>query len=262
MKKLACLLLCLLPLVCSCALAQIEVGKRDLSLNAELTRDVTNILVLLQDGEATDTLMIASINSGTGRAVMTRVDGALSVSVPEAGEVALRDVYALGEKNSRGRLAMRTVNELLALNVSTYLALDVSLLPELVDVVEALNMDLTQEEADALSLAPGIVPLTGEQALDFVRLRLPGDDPARSRGYDALMQLLYQGLHESDMMGLLSIGTKLLGSMDTNLNPMTAIALATAVQGGDEGDRRELSLPGDVQDVEGMREALFTAVYE
>ena len=40
------------------------------------------------------------------------------------------------------------------------------------------------------------------------------------------------------MMGL---GKSLLASMDTNLNVMTAITLASAVQNGD--DRRELVLP-------------------
>ena len=40
------------------------------------------------------------------------------------------------------------------------------------------------------------------------------------------------------MMGL---GKSMLASMDTNLNVMTAITLASAVQNGD--DRRELVLP-------------------
>ena len=39
----------------------------------------------------------------------------------------------------------------------------------------------------------------------------------------------------------MGLGKSLLASMDTNLNVMTAITLASAVQNGD--DRRELVLP-------------------
>ena len=83
--------------------------------------------------------------------------------------------------------------------------------------------------------------LTGDEALTFVRLKLDGDDPARSRGYDMLMQLLYAGVNSGDLGSMLGLGTKLLGSMDTNLNAMTAVTLASAVKGGD--DRSEMALP-------------------
>ena len=261
MKRFAALLVALCVLFAGVsALAQVEVDKRDLALNAELDRDVTNILVLLQDGGATDTMMIASINGKTGRSVMTRLDCAIRTDVRDVGETALCDVYALGAPGSQGPLAMRTVNELLLLNINTYVALDVGQLPEMVGAVGTLNMELDEAEAAALSAWAGINELTGDKVLAYVRLRLEGDAPARSRGYDALMQLLYQGLHSGDVMGLFSLGQKMLGSMDTNLNPLTAMTLVTAVQGGE--DRRELALPGEAKDAQAMRQAFYREVYE
>ena len=261
MKKIAALALALcLTAVCACALGEITVEKRDLSQNDALDRNVTNILVLLQDGETTDTMMIASINGKTGRSVMTRLDCAMQLEVRDAGVVSLGEVYALGAKGSRGLLAVRTVNELLALNINTYVALDVGQLPEMVAAVGALNMELSEAEAEAMGVWAGISELTDEAVLSYVRLRLDGDDPARSRGYDALMQLLYQGLNSGDIFGLASLGQKMLGSMDTNLNPLTAMTLVTAVQGGE--DRRELSLPGDAQNSRQMREAFDREVYQ
>lgn len=62
-------------------------------------------------------------------------------------------------------------------------------------------------------------------------LKLDGDDPARSRGYDMLMQLLYAGVNSGDLGSMLGLGTKLLGSMDTNLNAMTAVTLGFRRQG-------------------------------
>ena len=224
LKKMFCLLLAL-TLGASCAFAEggINVTKKDINLNKALDKNVTNILVLLQDGGVTDTIMIASINSRTGRSVMTRVNSSLMADIPEAGETRLADVYEL------------------ALNIGTYLALDISTLPTLVDAVDTVSMELTAEEAAALGLEEGWNDLEGEELLAFVRLHLDGDDPARSRGYDALMQLLYAGVHSGDLGSMMGLGKSLLASMDTNLNVMTAITLASAVQNGD--DRRELVLP-------------------
>lgn len=115
----------------------------------------------------------------------------------------------------------------------------------------------------------GINELSGDDVLTYVRLKLDSDDPTRSRGYDALMQMLYQGMHSGDLMGMLSLGTKLLSSLDTNLNPMTAMTLASAVQAGD--DRRELVLPMQEHvmsesplcaDAQAMQQTLHKEIYE
>ena len=207
LKKMFCLLLAL-TLGASCAFAEgeINVTKKDINLNKTLDKNVTNILVLLQDGGVTDTVMIASINSRTGRSVMTRVNSSLMADIPEAGETRLADVYALGSKKCRGLLAERTINTMLALNIGTYLALDISTLPTLVDAVDTVSMELTAEEAAALGLEEGWNDLEGEELLAFVRLHLDGDDPARSRGYDALMQLLYAGVHSGDLGSMMGLG--------------------------------------------------------
>lgn len=257
-KRLAALAL-LAALVCHGALAAgIRVTRRDLSLNTGLDKNVTNILMLLQDGDVTDTILVASINSRTGRSVMTRIDSALPTDVQEVGMVPLGEVYALGDSKSRGFLAAREVNELLGLNIGTYVTVDIEMLPELVDIVGTLNMTLDEREARALGLYSGGNPLDGETVLKFVRLSLEGDDPMRSRSYEAIMQLLYQGTHSGDLGDLISLGTTLLGSMDSNLNPLNAATLVTAVRGGD--DRRELVLSEG--DAEALRAAFYQEVYE
>ena len=63
-------------------------------------------------------------------------------------------------------------------------------LPQLVDAIDTVSMELDEREAAAMGLDLGWNDLTGEEALAYVRLRLEGDDPARSRGYELLMQML------------------------------------------------------------------------
>ena len=131
MKKFLCaaaLVLCL-TLVNALALGEITLTKKDMVLNRGLDKNVNNILVIMQNGEVTDSLMLASVNSRTGRSVMTQIECDTIVNVPEVGDVQLGGVYALGAKKSRGLLVARAVNSLLDLNVSTYVALDIGMLP-------------------------------------------------------------------------------------------------------------------------------------
>ncbi len=247
MKKRIALIALALLLAASCALAAegITITRKEMNVVKGLDANMTNVLVLLQDAGVSDTIMIASINSKTGRAVMTRLDGELVVQVPKGGEAALKDVYMMGSEKSRGLLAAATVNGLLGLNINTYIALDVSILPELADVFGTLNMQFDEAEAAALGGRVGTNGLAGEEILEYVRLRLDSDSPARSRGYDALMQLLYQGMKSGDLGDLMGLGTKLLKSMDTNFNALNAVTMVSAVQGG--SDRRELLLPAQEQ---------------
>ena len=90
MKKIVAALTALcLTLACACALGEIAVTKKDMALNRSLDKSVSNVLIIMQDGDVTDAMMIASINSRTGRSVMTSVECDTAVTVPEVGEVAL-----------------------------------------------------------------------------------------------------------------------------------------------------------------------------
>ena len=158
---------------------------------------------------------------------------------------------------------------MLDLNISTYIALDLTSLPAIVETVGTLNMIFDEEEAKALGTWADINELSGDAVLSYVRLKLESDSPARSRGYDALMQLLYQGLHSGNLSDMMGLGSTLLKSMDTNLNALNAVTLVSAVQGG--SDRRELLLPAQehivtadplMADAEAMRALLHANLYE
>ena len=259
-KKLLCALLALvMMLTCALAIAEITVTKRDMTLNRNLDKNVNNILILMQDGDVTDTMMIASINGKTGRSVMTMIDCATMVNVPEAGDMKLGEVYALGAQKSRGLLAARTVNSLLDLNVSTYVTLDIQMLPEMVDQIGKLNMWLNEEEAEILGTWAGDNSLSGGDVLKYVRIRLESDYAEKNRCYMVFMDLLKQGLRSTSGANLMGLGKKLLSSMDTNLNALAAVTMLGSFQGG--SDRRELALMSSMSGEE-MRAAFSREVYE
>ena len=261
MKKILCaiaLILCL-TMACACALGEITLTKRDMVLNRNLDKNVNNILVIMQNGEVTDSLMLASVNSRTGRSVMTQIECDTIVNVPEVGDEQLGEVYALGAPKSRGLLVARALNSLLDLNVGTYVALDISLLPELVDEIGMLSTWLNEEEAAILGTWPGDNALTSDNILDYVNIRLESDYVEKNRCYMVFMDLLKQGLHSSGGANLMGLGKKLLAGMDTNLNAMAAVTMLSSFQGGT--DRRELYLYSDMSAQE-MHDAFHREVYE
>lgn len=260
MKKLVCALLALmLTLSCAFALAEITVTKRDMVLNRNLDKNVSNILVLMQDGGVTDTLMIASVNSRTGRSVMVQIESDTVINMPEMGDVKLGEVYEMGDAKSKGLLAAREVNRLLDLNVSTYVAFDIQRLPELVDQIGGMDLWLNDEEAAILNTWEGDNHLRGEDVLKYVRISLESDYAEKNRCYMVFMDLLKQGLHSAGGANLMGLGKKLLSSMDTNLNALAAVTMLSSFQGGD--DRRELALTSEMT-AEEMRAAFYREVYE
>lgn len=261
MRKIVCALaiaLCMM-LVCAAALGEITVTKRDMVLNRSLDKNTNNVLVLMQDGDITQALMIASINGRTGRSVMTLIENDTMVNLPEVGDVTLGEVYALGAEKSRGLLVARTVNSLLDLNVSTYVALDINSLPELVDEIGLLSTWLNDEEAEILGTWAGDNALTSENVLTYVNMRLESDYVEKNRAYMVFMDLLKQGLRSSGGANLLGLGKRLLANMDTNLNAMAAVTMLSSFQGGK--DRCELYLYSDMSAQE-MHDAFHREVYE
>jgi len=261
MKKIIsalALMLCLM-LLCAAAMGEITVTKRDMVLNRSLDKNTNNVLVLMQNGGVTDTVMIASINGRTGRSVMTLIESDTMVNLPEVGDVTLGEVYALGAPKSRGLLVARTVNSLLDLNVSTYVALDINTLPDLVGEIGILSTWLNEEEAQILNTWAGDNALTPDNVLTYVNMRLESDYVEKNRAYMVFMDLLKQGLRSSGGANLMGLGKRLLDNMDTNLNALAAVTMLSSFQGGK--DRRELYLYSDMSAQE-MHDAFHREVYE
>lgn len=217
-----------------------EVGRKELSVNGDLDKNVQNVLMLLQDsqeGASSSAMLIASINKQSGRAVMVSLVPDVLVDMPLAGEQPLCDAYMLGGVN----LAMKTVNEVYGLNVQQFAVVDVGGFGKIVDTVGGMNMALNAQEAQALGLPEGDNTLDAEQTMQYMRMK--SDDPSVSRAYQCVMQLLYQATRDKDAGKLMSLAGSLLSALeDTNLGVFDLIGLATPVMSSKE-EREELLVP-------------------
>lgn len=235
-----CALVILVNTTSASAAAIYKVDRKDLSVNKELKKEVQNILMLLQDSSvdaSSKTMLVASIDKQTGRAVMVSLVPQMLVNMPLAGEQPLCDAYMLGEIN----LAMKAVNEVYGLNVQHFAVVDVSSFGKIVDDMGGLGLTLNAQEAAQLGLPEGRQTLSGDQTMQYMRME--SDNPAVSRPYTCIMQLLYQVTRDKDVGKLMSLGTNMLGALkETNLGVFDLIGLATPVMSSSE-ERVELVVP-------------------
>lgn len=253
------LLLCLLLLPLSVLAADdypVKIDKKDLSQAASVPKSMQTIALFLLDSEESsdvETVLLASIDKSSGRACMTDIRTDILAKIPQVGYIPLAKAYAYGGPN----LMMKSINELLEMNVNSYVTLDVSSFAQIADSVGGMQMPLNAEEAAALGLSEGQQTLTGKQAIAYMRLKGDNTD-GKSRQYKSIMQILYQGTRDKNPISLMGLAQKLMSTMQTNLGIMDMITLATKVMGGSQRD--ELMLPGTAALLEGRFED--TTVYE
>ncbi len=253
------LLLCLLLLPLSVLAADdypVKIDKKDLSQAASVPKSMQTIALFLLDSEESsdvETVLLASIDKSSGRACMTDIRTDILAEIPQVGYIPLAKAYAYGGPN----LMMKSINELLEMNVNSYVTLDVSSFAQIADSVGGMQMPLNAEEAAALGLSEGQQTLTGKQAIAYMRLKGDNTD-GKSRQYKSIMQILYQGTRDKNPISLMGLAQKLMSTMQTNLGIMDMITLATKVMGGSQRD--ELMLPGTAALLEGRFED--TTVYE
>jgi len=212
---------------------EVKVGNRDLSIQEGLPKELRNVAVLVCDPQdqgryaPTATMMIATIHTRTGDAYMTVLQPNLLVDIPFVGQASLSQAYALGGEN----LVMKTLNELLGLNIRDYVCIDLRRFSTVVETVGGIEITLSEEEGAALGLPSGeVIVMNLEQTLAF--MRLPKSNPAVDRQYDVVMQALFQATRERDIFKLTDLLGKSLASIDTNIGFFDMVGLGTNVMGG------------------------------
>jgi len=226
------LLLCAMLASNAAGALEVTVGNKDLSIHEGLPKDIRNVAVLVCDPQGTGryaptaTMMIATVHTRTGDAYMTVLQPSLLVDIPLVGQAPLCEAYALGGEN----LVMKTLNELLGLNIRDYVCIDLRRFSTVVEAVGGIEATLGEEEAAALGLPPGErLTLNLDQTLAF--MRLPKNNPAMDRQYDVVMQALYQATRERDIFKLTGLLQKSLASIDTNIGIFDMADLGGKVMG-------------------------------
>ncbi len=141
----------------------------------------------------TDTMILLSVDSATKTAGMLSIPRDLWVNIPSFESAKINTAYRLGEiYNIPGGgpgLAMKTVEDLLGMNISFYAQIDFNAFERFIDEINGIKLDVPYEmEVDPMGdnnnkvLQPGVQVLNGSLALAYARARnTAGSDFDRAR---------------------------------------------------------------------------------
>ena len=100
-----------------------------------------------------DSIIVLSINHDTKKIKMLSIFRDTCVKVPEYGLTKACHAYAYGG----AELAMSTLNMNFDLNLTEFATVDFGVMADIIDDVDGIDIDLTQEELDVIN------PLIDEQ---------------------------------------------------------------------------------------------------
>lgn len=200
---------------------RIRFNKKDLYLANPREKDEGWVNMLLLSTDAPDVrqnfgraeaMLICRVNRKTGEVRMISLPEYALVPLPGMPE-ALPMKFA--ESFGGPLLALDTVNRALGLSLNRYGAVNINSFAKIVDAVGGVTMTLTEEEGEAMGLAPGEQRLTGEDVVHYVQFRREWEGGERFRAL--LEAVLLQAANGNMLNAALTVIDLMLFNLDTNL---------------------------------------------
>jgi len=199
-----------------------------------------------EEGQAgrSDSIMIATIDPIHNKVKVTSIMRDSYVNIPEHGMDKINHAYAYGG----APLAIRTLNENFGLNIEDFVSVNFSSLPQIIDILGGITIDITEEE---ISHIPGVSStgptlLTGKQALAYSRIRYAsGDDYERTHRHRNVMSAVFTKALNAPPKSYPNILNNILPLVQTNLSSGDFVSLATKVVGLGSGNSEQERFPRD-----------------
>ncbi|MGI6635961.1 MAG: LCP family protein [Christensenellales bacterium] len=228
---------------------RVTVDPNDLSVAEGLGADWMNILLLGTDTGSiklnygrTDAMIVASVNVKTGEVkLMSLVRDMWIDDIP-----LLHWKNRINTANAFGGplLAIKTVNEVLGLNIERYISVNFRGFRDVIDSLGGVTVTLSGAEAHIVGISGRDEPLhlNGEQALNYVRIRELDDNFGRNNRQRKLLNALLISAKESPVDEVLAAVTQAFRSMDTNITMPEVVKLIPVIL-KNKDDAAMLSLP-------------------
>lgn len=233
-------------------------GISNLSLSeGELLEDskVLNIMLFGEDnahGEEfgrSDSMIMVTIDNRHKKLKLTSFQRDTYVYVPDYGYDKLTNAYALGGS----KLTIKTIESNYGIKIDRYAVVDYASFVKIIDTLGGIELELTQDEIDyinyqlyknhqsdtptTLTDAPGMVKLTGQQALWYARNRgldsseeaigIDGDDWDRTSRQRKMLEKMFTDFKKADLTQIISIVSEIGPLVTTNLKKDEITALVS-----------------------------------
>lgn len=229
---------------------RITVSPDDLSVHEGLDEEWQHILLLGTDTGSkmlnygrTDAMLIASIHAQSKQLKLTSLVRDMLVDIP-----GLSTQNRINTANSFGGplLAIKTVNEVLGLNITRYVSINFNGFSTLIDALGGVEIELSAGEAGEVGLSKGRRTLNGKQALEYARIRKLDNNFGRNGRQRNLLEAIMskaKGLGINDMLILIP---QVMELVSTNLSVTEVMALlGPLMAAADKVQMLGLPLEGD-----------------
>ncbi|HIQ73152.1 MAG TPA: LCP family protein [Candidatus Cottocaccamicrobium excrementipullorum] len=216
-------------------------------------KDVINILLIGQDtqehvsGTRSDSMILATINQEKNEITITSFMRDLYVDIPGYRASRINSAYTLGGPE----LLDQTIELNFGIHIDGNIAIDFTGFARCIDIVGGVDMDLSLSEAavinkevyksqpslisgsdlmaDRWALRGGKQHLTGEQALQYARIREIDSDFSRTNRQRKLLTALFEKLKNSDLATVNALLDEALPLLTTDISNTRLIGYAAAV---------------------------------
>ena len=210
---------------------RVQVDPNDLSITEGLDEAWRHFLLLGTDtGDVTlntgrtDAMMVLSLNVETGDLKLTSLVRDMLVKISGAGtEDRINAANAFGGP----LLAIKTVNELLELNISRYVSVNFAGFASIIDHMGGVKLNLSKSEAKlaGVDYGSGEQVLNGWQTLGYVRIRKLDNNFGRNERQRITLQALLKQFQRMGSDGVADTIAKALAVTATNLTAAEVIEL-------------------------------------
>ena len=220
-------------------------------------KGVINILLVGQDGREdvegsrSDSMMLVSVNKGTGKVKIVSLMRDMYVSIPGHDDNRINAAYSLGGV----KLLEQTIENDFQVKIDGNVQIDFESVKTIIDKVDGVEIELSQEEADYLntaywqngwSLSAGVQTLDGDQALAYSRIRQVGNsDFQRTARQRTGLMSVFRKVKGQGKLKMLSLAKDIYPMLDTDIGIGDMISLGTTAIGMDESDIETYRLPID-----------------
>lgn len=214
---------------------RIPVDASDLSQVEGLDPGWQNILLLgtdgwhgkLNDGRS-DAMLVLSVHEESGQVKLTSLVRDMLVPIPGASR---GDKINAANAYGGPLLAVKTVNELLGLNISRYLSINFAGFTNVVDLLGGVPIVLSEGEAGIVQAEQTDAPqrLKGWQALEYVRIRKLDNNFGRNQRQRTFLTAMLEQARQQDRGTLMAAFSESMRHLTTNL---TAEELFTLLRVG------------------------------
>ena len=241
---------------------------RALRESLERVREMRHILLLGIDarpGETTgrsDTMVIVTLDGDGDVIKLTSLMRDLYVEIPGRKNNRLNAAYVFGGPS----LLMETIERNFGVHVENYVAVNFSMLAELIDQLGGLTLTVEEQYLPRLNAVirqdnlvlglpqetgqleqAGTQLLTGRQAQAYARYRYGTKDGdfERTERQREVLTLIFKELSKKSFVELGALAASNLSKVTTNLTLEDVLALAPAVRAMKDAEIRQLRIPAD-----------------